>query len=140
MLSPLSVTESTDIIDVEITGAQPAQCDRINRHNRCRDHRCSARSSRCAIVYSTHPFKMSSRIRKSTISITSKLISAFVYAIRIIQFIFLNLNVPASSHLLCLYRTWSETQIVGFLARRLKVKIYYSLSLESLIKFLNTHE
>ena len=38
-------------------------------------------------------------------AVIAKLISAFVFATRIVQFLsFLNLKFPASSHLLCLYR------------------------------------
>ena len=37
-------------------------------------------------------------------AVTAKLISAFVFATRIVQFLyFINPNFPASSHLLCLY-------------------------------------
>ena len=45
---------------------------------------------------------------KSQISfaVTAKLISAFVFATRIVQFLFfLNPKIQASGHLLCLYRT-----------------------------------
>ena len=42
--------------------------------------------------------------RSASQLLTAKLISAFVFATRIVQFLlFLNLNFTASSHLLCLY-------------------------------------
>ena len=52
-------------------------------------------------------------------AVIAKLISAFVFATRIVQFLyFLNPKFPASSHLvqLGLFQTWSETPKTGFLA------------------------
>ena len=43
---------------------------------------------------------------RSYLAVTAKLISAFVFATWIVQFLyFLNPNFPVSSHLLCLYRS-----------------------------------
>ena len=56
------------------------------------------------------PFYLSLCMRKPTIclcknkdAVTAKLISAFVFATRIVQSLFLNPKFQASSHLLCLY-------------------------------------
>ena len=72
--------------------------------------------------------KWTSNKTKTQISfaVTAKIISAFVFATRIVQFLyFLNPKVQVSSLLLgavqagsC--RTWSKTQIVGFVTHRLK--------------------
>ena len=54
-------------------------------------------------------------------AVTAKLISAFVFATRIVQFLyFLNPKFPVSSHLLCLYSpVCVGNHIVGFPTRRL---------------------
>ena len=58
-------------------------------------------------------------------AVTAKLISAFVFATRIVQFLFfLNLKFPASSHLLCLYssvcvRSDRKPKLLVLLMRRL---------------------
>ena len=55
-------------------------------------------------------------------AVTAKLISAFVFAIRIVQSLYyLNPKFQASSHrcTAVLYRTWSETPKTGFLTTRL---------------------
>ena len=57
-------------------------------------------------------------------AVTAKLISAFVFATRIVQFLyFLNPKFPASSHLLCLYSPFVSdlfgNHIVGFPTRGL---------------------
>ena len=66
-------------------------------------------------------------------AVTAKLISAFAFATRIVQFLsFLSLKFPASSHHLSLYaglcQTWSETQIVGFLFTSHGIDVHYELN------------
>ena len=61
-------------------------------------------------------------------AVTAKLISAFVFATRIVQFLFyLNPKFQASSSFLCLYRFVSDlfgNHIVGFSTRRLILFIF----------------
>ena len=50
------------------------------------------------------------------VHVTAKLINIFVFTTRIVQFLFfLNPKFPASSHLLCLCQTCSETTLLVFL-------------------------
>ena len=61
-------------------------------------------------------------------AVTVKLIDAFVFATRVVQFLFLNLKLPASSHLLCAFiarfvSNLFRNHIIGFLMMRLMIPI-----------------
>ena len=67
---------------------------------------------------------MQNKAAQISFAVTAKLISAFVFATQIVQFLyFLNPKFTASNSVLVqlgLCQTWSETQKTGFLVSRLK--------------------